>query len=55
MRTPTVGWTEISTQAAAILMTTVTLALDGCRAGPDYHAPSLPQGAETPLLSVNPK
>ena len=55
MRTPVVGCAEISAQAAAILMATVALALDGCRAGPDYHAPSLPQGAETPLLSVNPK
>jgi len=55
MRTPVVGCAEISAQAAAILMATVALALDGCRACPDYHAPSLPQGAETPLLSVNPK
>jgi NodT family efflux transporter outer membrane factor (OMF) lipoprotein len=33
----------------------MALALAGCRAGPDYHAPSLPPSAETPLVSVNPK
>jgi len=27
--------------------------LTGCRVGPNYHAPALPPGAETPLTSLN--
>ena len=33
----------------------IAIALVACRAGPDYHAPSPPPDAETPLVSVNPK
>jgi NodT family efflux transporter outer membrane factor (OMF) lipoprotein len=33
----------------------IALVLVGCRAGPDYHPPSAPAGAETPLVSMNPK
>ena len=41
-------WLPIETAVAA-------LALGACRVGPNYHAPSLPPGAETPLVSVNPR
>jgi NodT family efflux transporter outer membrane factor (OMF) lipoprotein len=38
-----------------LLTSAAALAFAACRAGPDYHTPSLPPGAETPLVSVNPK
>jgi NodT family efflux transporter outer membrane factor (OMF) lipoprotein len=37
------------------LTAAIAIALVACRAGPDYHAPSPPPDAETPLVSVNPK
>jgi len=37
-----------------VAMGTVVMAgLAGCRVGPNYHAPALPAGAETPLTSLN--
>ena len=36
------------------LMAGAAVMLAACRAGPNYHAPPLPPGAETPLVSVNP-
>ena len=56
MRAPTVPWwTGLIPAFGAALTATAAFALAACRAGPDYHAPSLPAGAETPLVSVNPK
>jgi NodT family efflux transporter outer membrane factor (OMF) lipoprotein len=52
MRAPPVRWWI---GLRALLTGAAALALAACRAGPDYHAPPLPTGAETPLLSVNPK
>jgi NodT family efflux transporter outer membrane factor (OMF) lipoprotein len=40
--------------AEVVFAAAATLALASCRVGPDYHAPSLPTGAATPLVSVNP-
>src|SRR6201987_129782 len=54
MRAPTVRWWTGPTASSAAVLT-ATLALAACRAGPDDHAPSLPTGAEAPLVSVNPK
>ena len=31
----------------------MTASLAACRVGPNYHAPSLPSGAEAPLVSLN--
>jgi len=31
-----------------------SFALAACRAGPDFHAPALPSGADAPLVSVDP-
>jgi NodT family efflux transporter outer membrane factor (OMF) lipoprotein len=47
-------WAATTTSAGATLVAAALLALAGCRAGPNYHAPALPAGAETPLVSVNP-
>jgi NodT family efflux transporter outer membrane factor (OMF) lipoprotein len=32
----------------------IAATLAACRVGPNYHAPALPQGAEAPLVSLNP-
>jgi NodT family efflux transporter outer membrane factor (OMF) lipoprotein len=40
--------------AAAMLLALGALGtLDGCRVGPDYHAPALPANAAAPLISVD--
>jgi NodT family efflux transporter outer membrane factor (OMF) lipoprotein len=31
----------------------IVATLDGCRVGPNYHAPALPPGADKPLVSLN--
>jgi NodT family efflux transporter outer membrane factor (OMF) lipoprotein len=55
MRAPTLRWRIGPFASSAVFTAAMALALAGCRAGPDYHAPSLPPSAETPLVSVNPK
>ena len=39
----------------ALLSAATLLVLAACRAGPNYHPPSLPAGADTPLVSLDPK
>jgi outer membrane protein, multidrug efflux system len=38
----------------AVMSVLSAVALAACRAGPNYHSPALPSGAEAPLVSVNP-
>jgi NodT family efflux transporter outer membrane factor (OMF) lipoprotein len=47
-------WTDVTAPAGAVLAAAAFLALAACRSGPDYRAPSLPPGAEAPLVSVSP-
>jgi NodT family efflux transporter outer membrane factor (OMF) lipoprotein len=42
-----------NTRSGALSAATLLL-LAACRAGPNYHPPSLPAGAETPLVSLDP-
>ena len=55
IRAPTARWwTGMTASAGIALAASGTLTLGACRAGPDYRMPSLPTGAEAPLVSVNP-
>jgi NodT family efflux transporter outer membrane factor (OMF) lipoprotein len=54
IRTPTILRPALTVSAGAVLTAMAALTLGGCRVGPNYRAPSLPQGAETPLVSANP-
>jgi NodT family efflux transporter outer membrane factor (OMF) lipoprotein len=56
MRAPTVSWCiRVTASSEGVLMAMALLTLAGCRVGPNFHTPTLPQGAETPLVSVNPQ
>ena len=55
-RALTVGcWTRMTASSGAVLTAGAVLALAACRAGPNYLPPSLPHGAETPLISADPQ
>jgi NodT family efflux transporter outer membrane factor (OMF) lipoprotein len=43
----------IRARRSAVFGAFVAAALTACRVGPNYHAPTLPKGAEGPLVSLN--
>lgn len=45
----------IAGSVGAAVTAVAALVLVACRAGPNYHPPPLPQGAEAPLVSMDPK